>query len=122
MVSQILSLSEERAVLKFKGLNIQVHTLQGVIYKTISHYQKNKTKKQLPSSSIFECLRFLSASTADTDWLRGIFDDFEGDTVTWLKRFLLTFVTSVNKKGTTTDHNNFFKAVWPQDSMKIKMG
>lgn len=62
--------------------------------------------------STSERLRFLSPSTADTDWLRGILDFLEGDTVPWLKRFLLTFVTSVNvkkqnKQKNSTDPNNF---------------
>jgi len=71
--------------------------------------KKPKKKQTLPLSSIFEHLRFLSPSTADTDWLLGILDDFDGDTVTWLKRFLLTFVTSVNKIGYNNRSQQLFK-------------
>lgn len=49
-------------------------------------------------SVICERLRFLSPSTADTDWLRGILDLLVGENVSWLKRFLRTFVTSVQHK------------------------
>ena len=52
----------------------------------------------IPSNS-FERLRF-SPSTADTDWLLGSLALFEGETVSWLNRFLLTFVTSVKKTKT----------------------
>lgn len=89
---QILSSSTKHVFLKYKDCKVQLHTPHYHFIKMYFHVQIN-----VPSSSTLKRLRFLSPSTADTDWLLGILDFFEGDTVTWLKRFLLTFVTSVNK-------------------------
>lgn len=40
----------------------------------------------------------LSPSTAETEWLRGILAFWDGETSSWLNRFLLTFVTSGEKQ------------------------
>lgn len=50
----------------------------------------------LPSDS-FDLLRF-SPSTADTDWLLGSLFFLEGEMISWLNRFRLTLVTSVDNR------------------------
>lgn len=40
----------------------------------------------------------LSPSTAETEWLLGILAFLDGETSSWLNRFLLTFVTSEEKQ------------------------
>lgn len=61
-----------------------------------------------PSDS-WDRLRF-SPSRADTDWLLGSLAFFEGETISWLNRFLLTFVTSADNRSKRSKGIPFFDA------------
>lgn len=84
-------------------LNIKVAWLstEGKGFSSPAHKKSafiSSFKISLPSDSLHR-LRF-NPSTADTDLLLGSLAFFEGETISWLNRFLLTFVTSVDNQNT----------------------